>query len=1073
MTLAANDRYVSLSPAAGTTALAWDFRLTRQDGLAVIRTRAAVTATLTQGTDYEFLSGLGSAAGGTVTLTSASLAGDIYELVGLHPEERLSDHVPAQAIQAERLNGDADAQAIMLQEHRRDISRSVRVGYGQTPPSIAQDIATGDFLVMSNGRIGGATVASADFAAALAAASVSRKFDTIAQLIAITIPGGNPALMPAWVEVRGVELGMQYIGGGVFCWDAASTRAHNGGTVIQPTAFAGNPGRYIRVGNPLVVNPVEWGAVDDGEWRGGFHSPTGTDNRAIFQAIIDWLPRTEVERDGYLSAGTGSWGAIGDWTTAGAGTPRIWLPHHRTSLYGIAGTIDRDVTKGLIFTTGGSPRGAGFLSLNAITDRKRSNWIVDFHPSHTIYTTPQAGHAPTGNGNAIGLDGVVFMRGGFRAVGNQNFAAFFTGFGVYGAPGKPFDLVDGSDMPSTDRAFPGVFGGAYTFVSKSTSEFRMRTGNYEIVWRSVGTDFTYTGDVPAGGTFERVDIHNVVSGACAGLIALGQGSTCDLADYALAATKDTFDGAWLDDLGDTYVDYAGYKTGINVVHTIIEKFEVAHCHRGPVVRAGTYALIRMRDFTVRSVWGPSLTLDSYGIEVSNYHLMGVIDNTAPHIHFPCTRSALAHAVLRKGNLGAEGGADPYSDPYFNEPDANDEEWGGDPKPGTSEWKYHPALTGIVIGPRDPITGAVTPVAVAPSLGGVAHVSFESLDASGSTHADTEYLVDIAVGAPENIRFTDTSAALYRKGIVKESAVAAGFAPAVNCSWDASNVIDGATCCTAVPAGDQPVFSKGGQGWASGISARTSVGRRARKGGLLDLSKGLNDFSNASKWTLSNVTVAKNATDRKADATGAWTLTRGAGATATLTTVGLSASQAAALALWIKEGTGAQKPLRWRAHKTGAAAHRYTPQSGFIVPDATWRKMLLPVHTADVAAGITFVIDMSAYAETETVLIDDHTRAWNTDDPPDYPILEVTQTTDFASFGANVCQQLVMSDAAIRAGDRVLYIHHNVDLATYPLVFQAIAEAGQMRLSVMNLTAGALDPPSSTFTVGYTPLWSVT
>lgn len=128
-----NDRYVSLSPVAGTTQLDYDFPLTRQDGLRIQRDRADVTTTLTLGVNYSFPDGLGNDAGGHAVLAAPSLAGDVYQLIGLHPEDRLSEYQASQQFKSDKQNADFDALTLMAQEHRRDIGRSLKLGYGAAP----------------------------------------------------------------------------------------------------------------------------------------------------------------------------------------------------------------------------------------------------------------------------------------------------------------------------------------------------------------------------------------------------------------------------------------------------------------------------------------------------------------------------------------------------------------------------------------------------------------------------------------------------------------------------------------------------------------------------------------------------------------------------------------------------------------------------------------------------------------------------------------------------------------------------------------------------------------------------
>lgn len=125
-----NDRVTSLSPAADTTVLDYDFELTREDGLTVIRIRDGARETLTNGVDYVFPSGLGDTDGGSIQLGVGSLDGDQYLLAGYHPLTRLSDFLASRAFDTSKINADLDALTIIAQEQGRDIARSLKFEFG-------------------------------------------------------------------------------------------------------------------------------------------------------------------------------------------------------------------------------------------------------------------------------------------------------------------------------------------------------------------------------------------------------------------------------------------------------------------------------------------------------------------------------------------------------------------------------------------------------------------------------------------------------------------------------------------------------------------------------------------------------------------------------------------------------------------------------------------------------------------------------------------------------------------------------------------------------------------------------
>ncbi|MGE0212286.1 MAG: SGNH/GDSL hydrolase family protein [Parvibaculaceae bacterium] len=114
-----NDRFLSLSPAAGSTALSYDFLVDDADELELKRLRGGVAAVLAYPADYT-VSGLGQVAGGSITLAQPSLDGDVYEARGRTRLKRLAAYISGNAIKAQALNADVNRLWIALQELRRD-----------------------------------------------------------------------------------------------------------------------------------------------------------------------------------------------------------------------------------------------------------------------------------------------------------------------------------------------------------------------------------------------------------------------------------------------------------------------------------------------------------------------------------------------------------------------------------------------------------------------------------------------------------------------------------------------------------------------------------------------------------------------------------------------------------------------------------------------------------------------------------------------------------------------------------------------------------------------------------------
>lgn len=133
MTTTQNDRIISYTAVGGETVYAYDFPLffvdqtppNQNPDLQVDLTRAGVVTTLVQGVDYT-VQGTGNPGGGTITLTNAALAGDIYVLYGVR-EYRQVSYVDGVPIFRKDLNLDSDKITQITQQLRRDIDRCIKV----------------------------------------------------------------------------------------------------------------------------------------------------------------------------------------------------------------------------------------------------------------------------------------------------------------------------------------------------------------------------------------------------------------------------------------------------------------------------------------------------------------------------------------------------------------------------------------------------------------------------------------------------------------------------------------------------------------------------------------------------------------------------------------------------------------------------------------------------------------------------------------------------------------------------------------------------------------------------------
>ncbi|MGL4397647.1 MAG: hypothetical protein ACRCS9_13990 [Hyphomicrobium sp.] len=132
--LAANDRLVPVIATAGQTIFFTDFRVDQVSDLEVWRRRAGAVALLVNGADYD-VTLLGEASGCQVQLMAASLAGDEIVLAGVRLLGDSADFQLAGIFRSQDINGELDRLLMMVQELRRDVNRSVRLGITDNPAS--------------------------------------------------------------------------------------------------------------------------------------------------------------------------------------------------------------------------------------------------------------------------------------------------------------------------------------------------------------------------------------------------------------------------------------------------------------------------------------------------------------------------------------------------------------------------------------------------------------------------------------------------------------------------------------------------------------------------------------------------------------------------------------------------------------------------------------------------------------------------------------------------------------------------------------------------------------------------
>jgi hypothetical protein len=130
--IAINDRRAQYTASGGQTIFPYDFPVFADSELAVYRTRADVTTTLTLSADYT-ADGIGAQAGGNVTLTSGATLNDVITIVGAMPNARATDFQEGGDFRARVINLELDRLQIQIQELRNLVDRSLRLDLFDDP----------------------------------------------------------------------------------------------------------------------------------------------------------------------------------------------------------------------------------------------------------------------------------------------------------------------------------------------------------------------------------------------------------------------------------------------------------------------------------------------------------------------------------------------------------------------------------------------------------------------------------------------------------------------------------------------------------------------------------------------------------------------------------------------------------------------------------------------------------------------------------------------------------------------------------------------------------------------------
>ena len=153
LTIPYSTRSVAYTAAAGQIAFPVPFPVLSAGDLTVTLIRGGGRSVLALSTAY-IVTGVGAQTGAQAVLTAGSIAGDTILIEGSLTPQRQTDIQSNGPIPADALNTDANALAIMVQELRRDVNRSLRRS-GEDPNGAANNLlpdgATSSVLAVDTG----------------------------------------------------------------------------------------------------------------------------------------------------------------------------------------------------------------------------------------------------------------------------------------------------------------------------------------------------------------------------------------------------------------------------------------------------------------------------------------------------------------------------------------------------------------------------------------------------------------------------------------------------------------------------------------------------------------------------------------------------------------------------------------------------------------------------------------------------------------------------------------------------------------------------------------------------------
>jgi hypothetical protein len=181
-----NDARVQYTASAGQTVFNYDFVLFNETDVVVIKAGTTLTPT----TDYT-VTGVGTEAGGTIVLTSGAALNDLVTISRNTAPQRQSQYQSDGIFDAAPIERDLDTIITILQEHDRDLARSVSLSIDSSISNISLPTPSANLVIgwnpSANGLVNGPSFA--DLGTATSAATTAAATATTQAGIATTAAG--------------------------------------------------------------------------------------------------------------------------------------------------------------------------------------------------------------------------------------------------------------------------------------------------------------------------------------------------------------------------------------------------------------------------------------------------------------------------------------------------------------------------------------------------------------------------------------------------------------------------------------------------------------------------------------------------------------------------------------------------------------------------------------------------------------------------------------------------------------------------------------------------------------------